>query len=98
MIFLHLLFRQIYVVEMILAFVCISVSIQIRRHLHFICYESCPLDAWPETQLPCHDVPEAPHGDDAAGADAEMCRGYQLCQPGRNVDVLQQMPEEAQVV
>ena len=66
------------------------------RHLQFICYESCPLDAWPETQLPCHDVPEAPHGDDAAGADAEMCRGYQLCQPGRIVDVLQQMPEEAQ--
>ena len=33
----------------------------------------------------------------AATAAAAPCQGYQLCQPGRNVDVLQQMPK-AQVV
>ena len=84
MIFLHLLFRQIYVVEMILAFVCISVSIQIRRHLHFICYRVLPPGclewrSWCSLELP-------------SSLWQETWRDDQLSQPGWNVDVLQQMP------
>ena len=49
------------------------------RHLQFICYESCPLDAWPEDPACCHDVPDAPHlHDDAVRVEAEANKLLQL--------------------